>query len=778
MTETGRTTAIGSDSSDSSSERFEVLDAFSRALRRESHNIFFRPDLLWQQLCNRLQWEGKPVQDALEPELALRSSSRAHLWIKTETGFSEAAALKRTIVVQGGWINGCRFSPDGTLLASPAATPWQHVGVWETETGREFARLTGHEAAPTVCTFGCDGSYLISGGLEPCLRFWDLRSGKQFAKLSTKGFVNCLDISRDGLFLVVGTESGVFLWDTETRTPGVALEGGEKAVTACSVSPDGSLIVGSFEDGSLALWETETGNRTATLCGHTAAVATCVFSPDGAWIISDSRDETVRVWDTRTSEALRVLQGPPALPDMSTLAMSPCGCLFAAGAGLDLGVNVWDATSGELVAVLEGHSAPTSGCAFSPDGALLVSSSFDGTLKIWEVARIGEQSAADADRMISHSPLVFDCDFAPDGESIVTAGQDGKVKIWDIESLCEKTTIESGEDTVRACAFSPYGNLVVFAGGPMDSGSAKSANHEIVVWDIAEDERRDPDYRSSGTVGHDKTINDCAVSPDGSFIASASNDFSVRLWSSDFAAPQIVLEGHTSAVSCCAIGPDGTLVASAGWDLTVRLWEAESSTELATMRTGGEEPALPFGPHLLSCAMSPEGSFLVTTAQRESFARVWDIETRQEQAKLTGAGLYYFSDCAISPDGHLIAAVADDGLRVWDASTAQELALLNLPHPPVTIAFHPFRPLLACGCAGGAVILAKLEGIAYGPLVVTPVDFGGGRVIRCPYCNTLVPFRDDWLGKNRRCPREGCGLLWKVNPFVCKRPSWATKKAE
>ena len=62
------------------------------------------------------------------------------------------------------------------------------------------------------------------------------------------------------------------------------------------------------------------------------------------------------------------------------------------------------------------------------------------------------------------------------------------------------------------------------------------------------------------------------------------------------------------------------------------------------------------------------------------------------------------------------------------------------------------------------------------PLIVTPVDFGSGHVIRCPWCNAVVAFREEWLGRDMPCPAERCGAPWKVNPFVCQRPAWAQQK--
>ncbi len=58
------------------------------------------------------------------------------------------------------------------------------------------------------------------------------------------------------------------------------------------------------------------------------------------------------------------------------------------------------------------------------------------------------------------------------------------------------------------------------------------------------------------------------------------------------------------------------------------------------------------------------------------------------------------------------------------------------------------------------------------PIIVTPVDFGEGLVIRCPFCNKSSQFKQEWLGKEMGCPQEGCGKALRVNPFVVQPPEW------
>jgi WD40 repeat protein len=109
------------------SEMREVLESFSRALSQEAHNLRERPDILWQEMFNRLQWadgedKNGPVTKVLEPQFKKRSQPGSHLWLHLLNHPMESSeSLIRTLKGHTGSVYSCAFSPDGKLLTSTSS---------------------------------------------------------------------------------------------------------------------------------------------------------------------------------------------------------------------------------------------------------------------------------------------------------------------------------------------------------------------------------------------------------------------------------------------------------------------------------------------------------------------------------------------------------------------------------------------------------------------------------------------------------------------------------
>jgi WD40 repeat protein len=194
-------------------------------------------------------------------------------------------------------------------------------------------------------------------------------------------------------------------------------------------------------------------------------------------------------------------------------------------------VRVWDAVSGECVAVLTGHTWGVGGVACSPDGAHIASAAGDRTVRIWDA--------------LSHKRIA---------------------------------TLRGFDFRVNAVAFSPDGTRLVSASGTYSEHFIREEDNALVVWDVATRKR------IATLIGHRNVVDAVAFSPDGSRIISGSDDWTVRVWDVGGRAQLADFLGHHGPVQSVAYRPDGRCILSGSSDGSVKLWDADTFTESHTFR--------------------------------------------------------------------------------------------------------------------------------------------------------------------------------------------------
>ncbi len=280
-----------------------------------------------------------------------------------------------------------------------------------------------------------------------------------------------------------------------------------------------------------------------TLTGHKDGVLTLAFSPCGRFLVTGGEDNAIRLWDVPAGIEIQALEA--AAGDVRAVVFDPDGDVFASGSW-DKSVKIWKTSDCATLAQVNAHEGAVNCLAFSPDGKLLYSGSDDATIKVFSSPGGAVKGTFKPDmgdiKALAVSPsgllaaggtglrlmdpsgkLLHDNEdylygvrclaFSPDGGRLAAAtGMEKRLEIWDMDKLAEAGEIKDS-DWVNCVTFSHDGKFLV------TGGSA------VKVWDPA-----------SGAClktyeGHEDEIYAVDVSPDGRYIASASNDKTIKLWS-------------------------------------------------------------------------------------------------------------------------------------------------------------------------------------------------------------------------------------------------------
>jgi WD40 repeat protein/transcriptional regulator with XRE-family HTH domain len=342
---------------------------------------------------------------------------------------------------------------------------------------------------------------------------------------------------------------------------------------------------------------------------------------------------------------------------------------------------------------LLGHTDKVESVSFSPDGTRLATSSQDGTAKVWDVATGNELLSISTG--VNHTNIAF----SPNGTRLAVPsalepgkGQSwspdtfGTAKVWDIATGQELLRLRGHVAPVRSVAFSPDGTRLATA----------SNDKTAKVWDAATGQEL------LTLRGHTSPLAAVTFSPDGMYVATASHDTSAKLWNAMTGQELHTFAGHSGWVLSVAFSPDGNRLATASLDRTAILWDTATGEELLILHGHSDG--------VTSVAFSPDGKGLATTSL-DGKTKVWNVFTGQELFTLAGH-TGWVVDVAFSPDGkHLATASYDGTAKVWNTSLSRELLSLSIPNPShspadyFAVALSPDGARVAAGFSNGPVKL-------------------------------------------------------------------------
>jgi WD40 repeat protein len=314
-----------------------------------------------------------------------------------------------------------------------------------------------------------------------------------------------------------------------------------------------------------------------------------------------------------------------------------------------------------LATQLTGHHGEVSSVAFSPNGNLLASASWDNTIRLWNTSDPDNPQPI-GQPLRGHASLVSSVAFSPDGKTLASGSRDKSVRLWDLATPAdakELTTPLDGGGALYMVAFSPDGRTL----------AAASDDRTVRLWDVTD--RRAP-HTGAVLSGHTGPVWAIAFSPNGHLLASAGNDRTVRLWNiTDPAHPQQAgppLTGITDTAYAVAFDPAGSLLAASGADGVIRIWNVADPAQ--PIRVADPLPAHNEAVWFLE--FSPDGTVLAS-ASYDGTAKLWNLLDPSRPAVLgqpladSNGGLTWVT---FHPGGHHLATSGTSGtVGLWTLPT-------------------------------------------------------------------------------------------------------------
>ncbi|HEU4889357.1 MAG TPA: WD40 repeat domain-containing protein, partial [Thermoanaerobaculia bacterium] len=480
----------------------------------------------------------------------------------------------------------------------------------------------------------------------------------------------------------------------------------QSPVQCFGLSPDGRMLATGLQDGTIEVWDVASGNVLRTLRRADASEKTTVsdggrtvvredrldsvrlvaFRPDGRTLLTADTQATARRWDAGSGTELASL---PAMEQLklsflgASAAASPDGrfVVFTGAERPDPDIApLWDADSGTTVILrheLEpaerrsGIMSQIAFAAFSADSRMLVTSSTDWSIRVWNTA-----SARQLAVLRGHTAALTFAAFSADERTVVTAAGDRTARLWELPSGKPMKVFLGHQGGITGAAIDPLSRVLVTG----------SEDRTARLWDLTTG-------AELGVLrGHGDTVSSVAFSPDGQRILTTSLDRTARLWDANSATELLVLRADSS-INTGIFTRDGRSVFTQGAGV-VRMWDVTTAPE-SVIALPGHEAAM------RSVAFSPDGQRMAIAAWDET-ARLWNVRSLKETAVLRHP-VFNVESVAFSPDGRLVLTMAGDAIaRVWDTQGAVEVPVLTSTHPVAAAAF---------GAGGRTVVTVDGDGV-------------------------------------------------------------------
>ena len=291
--------------------------------------------------------------------------------------------------------------------------------------------------------YHADSNILVAGFSDGVFGLYEMPEFNMIHTLSiSQNDIDFVTINKTGEWLAFGASKlgQLLVWEWQSESYILKQQGHFDSMNAIVYSPDGQKIVTTADDGKIKLWDVNTGFCIVTFTEHTSGVTACEFAKKGDVLFTSSLDGSIRAWDLKRYRNFKTFTAPTRL-SFSSLAVDPSGEVVCAGSLDSFDIHIWSVQTGQLLDRLSGHEGPVSCLAFAPNGGVVVSGSWDHTVRIWSIF----------DRTQTSEPLqlqadVLDVAFRPDSKQLAVSTLDGQLTFWSVSDAEQQSGVDGRRD--------------------------------------------------------------------------------------------------------------------------------------------------------------------------------------------------------------------------------------------------------------------------------------------------------------------------------------------
>ncbi|MEZ5381212.1 MAG: TIR domain-containing protein [Microthrixaceae bacterium] len=539
-----------------------------------------------------------------------------------------AADIVSIVVLDaGGEVQLTRTDPDGDPFFSlavdaasgrvAAGTGLGKVLVWDETEVTPSVEIEAHAGGELTAVDGvawASEGDLISAGRDGAVRRWDLSDASEpvweldHRETEPGQYVNSLATIGTDRLVTGGSGGLVQFWDASTGEPAgpgavPTHSAAVRQVVATGAAPDDGSVASVAEDGTLVYWNDRTGFPFSPIPVHQGIATGVAWDPADPQVgATVGQDGSALILDYGPSSRVPLASVSRDWSEPSGAVLSPDGARLAVAQGTSLVLT--DADSPDP----EGPSVEVSDIVeqvrFTPDGRAVVAGLSDGTIVTWDGSGDGGLQVVDA-----HQGAVTQLAISPDGTTVASgavpldsaSGADSTVRLWTMGEGGALTP--SDELAVPPAAFG-----LEFIGDGAQLAVGGQGAFALADLETGEVRRAELEFEATRAL---------AASPDGSTLAVALGDGSVRIFGVDSLRERGTPLRHPARVTGAAFDPTGKVLITVAADGGIRWWDVEGRRPLA--------PAFMAHPAGGSASLSSAGDLAVTTVLTGDRVALWPL---------------------------------------------------------------------------------------------------------------------------------------------------------